>query len=116
MDRYRPLLGLALKEVEEVEIEGALLRVAFFPVGNTNIELVHTSPTSGLVADFLRNHGEGIHHIVFSVEDLAFEFDWLERSAVSFLWDQIIPGPRESKVAFFKSEEFNGVYIVLVQR
>jgi methylmalonyl-CoA epimerase len=116
MARYQTLLGLALKEIEEVEVEGALLRVAFFPVGSTNIELVHTTATSGLAADFLRNHGEGIHHIAFAVQDLASEFDRLRESGVSFLWDRIIPGSRGSQVAFFQSEEFNGVYIELVQR
>ncbi len=114
--RYQTLLGLQLKEIEEVEVEGAMLRVAFLPVGNTNIELVHTSAKNGLAADFLRNHGEGIHHIAFSVEDLASVFDTLRDQGVSFLWDRIIPGSRGSQVAFYKSEEFNGVYIELVQR
>lgn len=116
MARYQTLLGLSLKEIEEVEVEGALLRVAFFPVGDTNVELVHTSAQSGLAADFLREHGEGIHHIAFAVEDLEVEFGRLRASGTSFLWDRIIPGSRGSKVAFFKSEEFNGVYIELVQR
>ncbi len=114
--RYQTLLGLQLKEIEEVEVEGALLRVAFLPTGNTNIELVHTTAKSGLAADFLRDRGEGIHHIAFAVEDLASIFDTLRGQGVSFLWDRIIPGSRGSQVAFFKSEEFNGVYIELVQR
>jgi methylmalonyl-CoA epimerase len=116
MARYQTLLGLHIKEVEEVKVEGALLRVAFLPVGDTNIELVHTSATTGLAADFLRNHGEGIHHIAFAVEDLASIFDTMRGRGVSFLWDRIIPGSRGSQVAFYKSEEFNGVYMELVQR
>ncbi len=116
MAKYQTLLGLSCKEIEEVEVEGALLRVAFFPVGGTTIELVNTSAQSGLAADFLREHGEGIHHIAFAVEDLEAEFGRLKSSGISFLWDRIIPGSRGSKVAFFKSEEFNGVYIELVQR
>ena len=116
MAQYQTLLGLTLKEIEKVKVEGALLRVAFFPVGDTNIELVHTSAETGLIADFLQDQGEGIHDIAFAVEDLESEFDRLKASGTFFLWDRIIPGSWGSKVAFFKSEEFNGVYIELVQR
>lgn len=116
MAKYQTLLGLEAKEIEEVEVEGALLRVAFFPVGDTTIELVHTEAKSGLAADFLRDHGEGIHHIAFAVEDISSIFSALSGQGVTFLWNRIIPGSRGSQVAFFQSEEFNGVYIELVQR
>jgi methylmalonyl-CoA epimerase len=116
MARYQAMLGLQLKEIEEIEVDGAMLRVAFFPVGDTTIELVHTTAENGLAADFLRDHGEGIHHIAFAVEDLKSVFDTLSGQGVSFLWDRIIPGSRGSQVAFFQSKEFNGVYIELVQR
>ncbi|WP_319406124.1 VOC family protein [uncultured Desulfosarcina sp.] len=116
MARYQTILGLQLKEIEEIEVDGAILRVAFFPAGDTNIELVHTMAKNGLAADFLRDHGEGIHHIAFAVDDLKSIFDTLLGQGVSFLWDRIIPGSRGSQVAFFQPKEFNGVYIELVQR
>lgn len=116
MEKYKSLLGLELHEIEEVEVENALLRVAFFPAAETNIELLHTTADSGLAADFLRERGEGIHHIAFEVEDLENTFNDLRSQGIEFLWGKIIPGSRGSLVAFFKAEEFNGVYIELVQR
>jgi len=113
---YQELLGLELKETEELDVQGALTRVAFFPIGETNVELVYTTAKTGLAAEFLRDHGEGIHHIAFEVEDLEKTFQSLRSRGIQFVWDKIITGSRGSKVAFFKAEEFNGVYIELVQK
>ena len=114
--KYTSLLGLELKEIEEVEVEGALNRVAFLPAENTNIELVATTAKEGVVADYIKQRGEGIHHIAFEVEDLEKIFEELSSRGVKFLWDKIIEGSRGSKVAFFEPNELNGVYIELVQR
>ena len=114
--KYTTLLGLKLQHIEEITVEGAVNRVAFLPVGQTNIELVQTTAESGVVADALKERGESIHHIAVEVEDLEKTFSDLRAKGVQFMWDRIIPGSRGSKVAFFKPEEFNGVYIELVQK
>ena len=113
---YQELLGLKLKETEELDVQGVLTRVAFFPIGEVSVELVHTTAKTGLAPDFLREHGEGIHHIAFEVENLEKVFQDLRSKGIQFVWDKIITGSRGSKVAFFKAEEFNGVYIELVQK
>jgi methylmalonyl-CoA/ethylmalonyl-CoA epimerase len=116
MRPYQELLGLKLKETEELDVQGVLTRVAFFPAGEVNVELVHTTAKTGLAPDFLREHGEGIHHIAFAVENLEKVFQDLRSKGIQFVWDKIITGSRGSKVAFFKAEEFNGVYIELIQK
>jgi methylmalonyl-CoA epimerase len=116
LKKYTSHLGLEVKEVEEVEVEGVINRIAFLPLKETNIELVQTTAKTGLAADFLKEHGEGIHHIALEVEDLEKTFDELRSQGVEFLWGRIIDGSRGSRVAFFKAEEFNGVYIELVQK
>lgn len=116
LQRYTEILGLKLKEIEEVKVENALNRVAFLPIGETQIELVETTSETGLAAQFLKERGEGIHHVALEVEDLEKAFADLKSRGVKFLWDRIIPGSRGSRVAFFEPEEFNGVYVELVQR
>jgi catechol 2,3-dioxygenase-like lactoylglutathione lyase family enzyme len=69
-----------------------------------------------MAAEFLRDHGEGIHHIAFEVEDLDKTMEGLKARGVQFVWDIPVQGSRGSKVAYFKAEEFNGVYIELVQK
>jgi len=43
-------------------------------------------------------------------------FNELRAQGASFLWDRIVDGSRGSKIAVFKPEEFNGVYIELVEK
>jgi methylmalonyl-CoA epimerase len=116
LQRYTSLLDLKVEKIEEVKVENIVNRVAFLPIGETRIELVETTADKGLAAEFLKERGEGIHHIALEVEDLESVFSNLKSNGVEFLWDRIIQGSRGSKVAFFKAEEFNGVYIELVQR
>jgi methylmalonyl-CoA/ethylmalonyl-CoA epimerase len=114
--RYQKLLGLKLKETEELEVQGDMYRVAFLPIGEVNLELVYTTAKTGMAAEFRRDHGEGIHHIAFEVEDLEKTFDELRAQGAKFVWDKIVAGSRGSKIAYVEPEEFNGVYIELIQK
>jgi len=116
LKKYEDVLGISAVDTEEIEVEGVINRVAFIPVKDTNIELVHTTGSSGLVADFLKEKGEGIHHIALEVDNLEKVFLELRNKGVQFLWNKIIPGSRGSRIAFFKPEEFNGVYIELIEK
>jgi methylmalonyl-CoA epimerase len=116
VNRYTSLLGLKVKEIEEVNVEGNNVKVAFLPIGAANIELVTTTAQTGLVADFLREKGEGVHHIAVEVEDIHKEFKNLRSQGVEFVWGKIIKGSRGTKVAVIEQKELNGVYIELVQK
>lgn len=113
---YQELLGLKLKETEELEVQGDMYRVAFLPIGEANLELVYTTAKTGMAAEFMRDHGEGIHHIAFEVENLEKTFDELRARGARFVWDKIVAGSRGSKIAYVEPEEFNGVYIELIQK
>jgi methylmalonyl-CoA/ethylmalonyl-CoA epimerase len=116
VNRYTSLLGLKVKEIEEVNVEGNNVKVAFLPIGTANIELVTTTALTGLVGDFLREKGEGVHHIAVEVEDIYSEFERLRSQGVEFVWGKIINGSRGTKVAVIEQKELNGVYIELVQK
>lgn len=116
LKKYTSYLGLELREIEEVEVENASNRLAFLPVGEADVELIQTTAETGLLGDFLRERGEGIHHIAFEIEDIDKTFQELRSQGVEFVWDKIIQGAHGSRIAFFKPEEFNGIYIELVQR
>jgi methylmalonyl-CoA/ethylmalonyl-CoA epimerase len=116
LENYTSKLGLDVKEIEEVEVEGAKDRLAFIPVGDMDIELIETSGEKGLAADFLHEHGEGIHHIAIEVEGIDKIFTELRSQGVKFVWDQVVDRPPGKKVAFLEAKEFNGVFIELVEK
>ena len=116
MKMFTSLLGLAVKEIEEVNVENVINKVAFLPIGETNIELIETTAKSGLAADYLKERGEGVHHIAFEVEDLHKTFEDLRSKGVDFIWNKIIEGSRNSIIALIKPKELGGIYIEFVQR
>ena len=46
-------------------------RMAFADLGAAELELIQPKEGESIWADFLRTHGEGIHHIRFNVDDVA---------------------------------------------
>lgn len=116
LKKFTNLLDLKVREIEEVNLEGHNVRVAFLPIGAANIELVTTTAQTGLVGDFLREKGEGVHHIAVEVEDIYGEFERLRSQGVEFVWGKIVDGSRGTKIAVIEQKELNGVYIELVQK
>lgn len=59
--------------VNDMEINGKpthyAFRAALSHVGETMIELIEPLDDKSIYADFLREHGEGLHHVLFDVED-----------------------------------------------
>ena len=64
---FENAIGLPLEETENYK---EMLNIGFVPVGSMDIEFLEPTTSEGLNADFLKNHGEGVHHIAFEVEDL----------------------------------------------
>ena len=109
---YRDQLRLPLDVLLPIESDG--VRIAFLPVGESNIELVEpTDPSTG-VARFLDSRGEGFHHVCLEVDDVAAE---LERLATNGL-ELIDTAPRrgaEGPVAFIHPRSCNGVLVELIE-
>jgi methylmalonyl-CoA/ethylmalonyl-CoA epimerase len=104
LKKYTSLLGLKVKEVEEKNLEGHNVKVAFLPIGAANIELVTTTAQTGLVGDFLREKGEGVHHIAIEVEDIYGEFERLRAQGVEFVWGKVVDGSRGTKIAVIEKK------------
>ena len=65
---YRDLLGLTVTAREE--IPGEKVRVAILGEGAGRIELLEPAAPDSPVEKFLRERGEGIHHLCFLVDSV----------------------------------------------
>ena len=56
--------------------EDYAMRLALCNIGNVQWELIEPKDDKSIYAEFLREHGEGLHHVAFAVEDYdkAMEF------------------------------------------
>ena len=61
-------LCMTFKGVEEVA--GYQVRVAFFQIGESKIELLEPTSTDSPIAKFLEKNGPGIHHVAYEVADI----------------------------------------------
>ena len=109
---YEAALGLPLKQV--MEVPDQKVRVAFLPVGGSDIELVQPLTDDTAIAKFLEKRGEGIHHICLEVADLESELARLKDHGVPLIDKQ----PRRGAhgwVAFVHPRGMHGVLVELMQ-
>jgi 4-hydroxyphenylpyruvate dioxygenase and related hemolysins len=63
---------LELNLIDEVEAPPVRLAYLRSPSSKEPVDVQLVEPTGpGAIADFLEDHGEGLHHICFQVEDIA---------------------------------------------
>lgn len=103
------VLGLKLEKVETVESEQ--VRVAFFQVGETKLELLEPLTEDGTIAHFLHKRGEGIHHLAFEVDGLGELLTTLAAKDVSLIHNQPKAGADEMEIAFVHPKSTGGVLI-----
>lgn len=77
---YRDVLGMNFEGTEEVAEQK--VKVAFFAVGESRVELLEATSDDSPVAKFLEKNGEGVHHIAYEVDDLAATLEALKAQGV----------------------------------
>ncbi len=110
---YRDQLGLELKDIEEVDEQK--VKVAFVPVGESNLELLEPTDPSGPVGKFIAKKGEGFHHISFNVSDLEGKLEQLVEQGVELIDHVPRYGAGGAKIAFLHPRSTGGVLIELCE-
>ena len=104
-------LGLTLEGTEEVASQ--MVKVAFFPVGDTRIELLAPTSEESPIARFIEKKGEGIQHIAFAVEDLPEALKETEEDGIRLIDKEPRPGAHGADIAFLHPKSTGGVLIEL---
>lgn len=109
-------MGLKMTGVEEVPEQK--VKVAFFPVGDTEVELLESTDPEGPIAKFIEKNGGrgGIQHIAFRVDDICEALEQLKTAGVPLI-DQVPRyGAGGAKIAFIHPKATGGVLIELSER
>lgn len=114
LNLYRDQLGLEFKGIEEVEEQK--VRVAFFPVGESKIELLESTDPAGPVGKFIEKKGEGVHHLSFRVTDIETKLKRLKEQGVALIDEQPRYGAGGAKIAFLHPKSTGGMLIELCER
>jgi methylmalonyl-CoA/ethylmalonyl-CoA epimerase len=109
---YSEGLGFKVKMVEQSE--EFKVKIAFLPVGEVLVELLEpTGP--GMIQDFLREHGEGLHHICYRVADINQAMEKIGKT-LNLRDKKPRPGGAGSIVAFLDPASIFNVETELVER
>ncbi len=110
---WRDILGIKPSRISDMPAEAA--RIAFLPLGESEIELVQpTSQDSGL-SRFLEKRGPGLHHVCLQVDDLAGLLAQLKAKGVQLINDQPKQADDGRLYAFIHPKSTHGVLVELYQ-
>ena len=109
--RTMELLGLAPRE--ELDYPEYEARMANYPVGDVDIELMQGTSQTPIVGPHLDKHGEGIFHICLEVDDLDEAIEELTAQGVRLLMEPMDSQGR--RVAFLDPATTSKIFIELAE-
>ena len=109
---WQDALGLKLDHVEDVPGQKSV--VAFLPTGESEIELVNPTSDDSGVAKFLREHGSGMHHLCFEVDDIEEMLSDLKSKGIRLINETPIE-MEGRRTAFIHPKSADGVLVELYQ-
>ena len=111
---YQDVLGLELHGTEVVEDQK--VKVAFLPVGDTEIELLESTSEDGPIAKFIEKNGEGIQHIAFRVDNIEEAIEYMQSKGMKMIDETARYGAGGAKIAFVHPKSSNRVLVELSER
>jgi len=110
---YEKVFGLKCYNIEEVAEQK--VRIAFFLVGQTKIELLESTDPEGPIGKFIEKKGEGIHHIAFAVEKIEEQLVHAEKMGVKLIDSTPRKGAEGLDIAFLHPRSTSGVLIEICE-
>ncbi|MEJ2133610.1 MAG: methylmalonyl-CoA epimerase [Desulfofustis sp.] len=125
-------LGIAVNSIDEgknfwsdvlgLEFEGAetvaeqKVTTAFFPVGESEVELLESTAPDGPVAKFIEKKGTGFQHIAFRVADIDAALEELKEKNVQLIDHTPRIGAGGARIAFLHPKATGGILVELCER
>jgi methylmalonyl-CoA/ethylmalonyl-CoA epimerase len=111
---FHDILGLKFEGTETVQEQK--VTTAFFPVGDSEVELLESTAPDGPIAKYLEKRGEGIQHIAFRVDNLEEALAELKARGIRLIDEKPRKGAGGAKIAFLHPKSTHGVLIELSER
>ena len=111
---YENVLGIKAQGNEVIEEQK--VRVAFLPIGDTEIELLESTEENGPISKFIEKKGEGIQHIAYKVDDIDKAIEEMKSKGIRMIDEKPRYGAGGAKIAFLHPKSTFGVLIELCER
>jgi len=111
---WRDILGLGFEGTETVAEQK--VTTGFFPVGESEVELLESTAPDGPVAKYIEKRGEGIQHVAFRVDDIEAALQELREKGVRLIDETPRKGAGGARIAFLHPKATGGVLVELCER
>ena len=124
-------IGIAVKNLEEsaklyemlgIQSTGSevvaeqKVKVSFFPVGDSEIELLESTSPDGPIARYIEKNGEGIQHLALRVDNIEAALAELKANGIRLIDEKPRYGAGGAKIAFVHPKSTGGILLELSQR
>ena len=111
---WTDVLGLPFEGSEIVEEQK--VNTGFFPVGESEVELLESTAPDGPIAKYIEKKGTGIQHIAFRVDDIEAALKELRESGIRLIDETPRKGAGGAKIAFLHPKSTGGVLVEICER
>jgi methylmalonyl-CoA/ethylmalonyl-CoA epimerase len=112
LENYKRILNIDKIEVEEVPSE--MVKVVMLNLKDTRIELLEPINDNSPISKFLKERGEGIHHIAITADDIEKDVQRAMDNGMKFLGG-LRTGSYGRKITFIHPKSLNGVLVEFCQ-
>ena len=111
---YEETLGIKAHVYETVDEQK--VKVAFLPIGESELELLEDTTGDGPVAKFIEKNGEGVQHIALRVDNIEETLVELKAKELRLIDQTPRYGAGNASIAFVHPKATHGVLLELCER
>ena len=111
---WKDVLKISHKGKETVAQEGVITDI--YDTGRGKVELLKSMSSNSVIEKFLKNSGEGIHHVCFEVKNINKAILELKDLNINILSDHPTTGEEGNKVVFIHPKSTGGVLVELAEK
>ena len=112
--KFYELLGLEPAGTEEVAEQK--VKVVFFPLGDTEIELLESTAPDGPIARYIEKNGEGLQHLALRVDNIDAALAELKEKGIRLIDEKPRYGAGGARIAFVHPQSTGGILLELSER
>jgi methylmalonyl-CoA/ethylmalonyl-CoA epimerase len=112
LENYKKILNI--DKIDSEEVPNEMVKVVILNLQDTRIELLEPMSEKSPISKFLKERGEGIHHIAITADEIEKDVDRAKENGMRFLGD-LRTGSYGRKITFIHPKSLNGVLVEFCQ-
>ena len=105
---------LKIDKIDVEEVPNEKVKVVMLNLEDSRLELIEPLDDTSPISKFLKERGEGIHHIAITADEIESDVNHAKENGMRFLGD-LRKGSYGRKITFIHPKSLNGVLVEFCQ-